>query len=257
MAANPVYYGKEYARKVLSECPTITEEKFIEGFDLTNTQINAIVGIANEVARLAISDGIDAIKKAGLFRQRTKQLCNETVRRQEEYERAHNSNFGERLSLWLDYLDGTEEVFRRHIFIVYNAVKMVLDKHHQSNAELKARLECGLICAQLAVAQFDALMRDMKQKFNVDYAPVFAKGRYTNPLYVWRQVCDIYVKTDDPNETIDLNHDANLRTAVDVLSRKLSDGAMLNKICDKAIVQNMEIARKYVSEEDLNNLGIG
>ena len=102
------------------------------GFDRTNALMNTLVGIANEVARLAISDGIAAIKKAGLYRQRTKQLCNETVRMQEEYEAKHNSNFGDRLSLWLDYLDGTEDEYRKHIFIVYNAIKMALDKHPQT-----------------------------------------------------------------------------------------------------------------------------
>lgn len=254
--ANPIYYSKQYARQVLRDCPTITQEKFMEGFDRTAGLVNTFVGIANEVARLAISDGIDAIKKAGLFRQKTKQLCNETVRRQEEYETVHNSNFGERLSLWLDYLDGTEEEYRRHIFVLYNAVKMALDKHHQSNAELKARMECGLICAELAVGQFDAVMRDMKEKYGVDYAPIFIKGRYTRPLYTWKQLCDIYVKTDDPNEVIDLNADVNLRMAADVLSRKLSDADLLNRIGTAAIKQNLDVARKYVSKEDLEDLDV-
>lgn len=254
MSADPTYYHSEFARKVVRECPTITKERFMAGFDRTNALMNTIVGIANEVARLAISDGIEAIKKAGLYRQQTKQLCNETVRRQEEYEAKHNSNFGDRLSLWLDYLDGTEEEYRQHIFIVYNAIKMALDKHHQTNTELKARLECGLICAQLAVGQFDALMRDMKQKYGVDYTPVFSLGRYTNPLYYWRKICDIYVKEDNPDDIIDLNRDENLRTAVDVLSNKLSDADLLNRIGSKAICMNLETARKYVSEEDLQEL---
>lgn len=256
MAANPIYYHHQYARQVLRDCPTITEAKFMEGFDRTNTLMNNVVGVANEVARLAISDGIDAIKKAGLYRQRTKQLCNETVRRQEEYERKHNSNFGDKLSLWLDYLDGTEDEFRHHIFVVYNAVKMALDKYYQTNTELKARLECGLICAELAVGQFDALMRDMKDKFGVDYTPIFISGRYTNPLKTWRQICDIYVKTDDPNETIDLNKDKNLRMAADVLSRKLSDAELLNRICTRAIEQNLETSKEYISEEDLRDIGL-
>ena len=256
MSVDPTYYHSKFARKVVMECPTITKERFMAGFDRTNALMNTLVGIANEVARLAISDGIAAIKKAGLYRQRTKQLCNETVRMQEEYEAKHNSNFGDRLSLWLDYLDGTEDEFRKHIFIVYNAIKMALDKHHQTNTELMARLECGLICAQLAVGQFDALMRDMKQKFGVDYTPVFSLGRYTNPLNSWRKICSIYVKEDNPDDIIDLNTDENLRTAVDVLTAKLSDADLLNRIGTKAIEQNIETARKYVSEQDLRDIGV-
>ena len=256
MATNPLYYSTKYSRQVAASCPTLTTDKYMDGYNRTRSLVNVMIGVANEVARLAISDGIDAIKKAGLYKQKTKQLCNETVRRQEEYESVHNSNFGDRLGLWLDYLDGTEEEYRKHIFILYNAVKMALDKRLQKNAELKAILECGLICAKLAVGQFDALMRDMREKYGVDYTQIFIKGRYTNPLYSWHKVCDIYVQTDDPDEVIDLNEDANLRMAADVLAKKLNDPDLINRLGKHAIEMNMELAKKYVSEQDLRDLGV-
>jgi hypothetical protein len=234
----------------------MTRERYMEGFDRANSLVNTMIGVANEVARLAISDGMDAIKKAGLYKQKTKQLCNETLRRQEAYESQHNSNFGDRLKLWLDYLDGTEDEYRKHIFNIYMALKMTLDKHKQKNADLKARLECGRICAELAVGQFDALMADMKRKFGVDYTALFAAGRYTDPLYTWRQLCDIYVKTDNPDDYIDLNKDANLVLAAEVLARKLSDEELLNRIGKHALEQNIEVARRYANEEDLEELGV-
>lgn len=256
MAANPYYYTHRHSNQVLAENPNMTQERYMEGWDRTNSLVNTMIGVANEVARLAISDGIDAIKHAGLYKQKTKQLCNETFRRQEAYEAIHNSNFGDRLKLWLDYLDGTEDEYRKHIFNIYMAVKMALDKHKQKNTELKAKLECGRICAELAVGQFDALMRDMKLKFGVDYSPLFIAGRYTDPLYTWKQVCNIYVKTDDPDDYINLNADANLRLAADVLAHKLSDADVLNRIGKHALEQNIEVARRYANEEDLEELGV-
>jgi len=256
MAANPLYYTHRHSNQVLAENPGMTQERYMQGFDRANSLVNTMIGVANEVARIAISDGIDAIKQGGLYKQKTKQLCNETFRRQEAYEAIHNSNFGDRLKLWLDYLDGTEDEYRKHIFNIYMAVKMALDKHKQKNTELKAKLECGRICAELAVGQFDALMRDMKLKFGVDYSPLFIAGRYTDPLYTWKQVCNIYVKTDDPDDYINLNDDANLRLAVDVLARKLSDADVLNRIGKHAIEQNLEVAQRYASQEDLEELGV-
>ena len=256
MAANPYYYMRRHSNQVLAENPGMTQERYMQGFDRANSLVNTMIGIANEVARLAISDGMDAIKRAGLYKQRTKQLCNETLRRQEAYESIHNSNFGDRLKLWLDYLDGTEDEYRKHIFNIYMALKMALDKHKQKNADLKARLECGRICAELAVGQFDALMADMKRKFGVDYTALFAAGRYTDPLYTWRQLCDIYVKTDNPDDYIDLNKDANLVLAAEVLARKLSDEEMLNRIGKHAIEQNLEVAQRYASREDLEEPGV-
>ena len=228
----------------------------MEGWDRANSLVNTMIGIANEVARLAISDGIDAIKRAGKYRQKTKQLCNETFRRQEEYESIHNQNFGDRLKLWLDYLDGTEDEYRRHIFNIYMAVKMALDRHRQTNTELKARIECGRICAELAVGQFDALMADLKEKFGVDYSPLFIRGRYDGPLWALRRVCHIYVQTDVPKQYINLNDDANLRLAADVLARKLSDSDVLNRIGKHAIEQNLEVARRFSTDEDLKELGV-
>lgn len=256
MATNPLYYSDKFSRQVVAACPGITKEKYMEGFDRTNSLVNTMIGVANEVARLAISDGIKAIKEAGLYRQKTKRLCNETFRRQEAYEANHNSNFGDRIGLWLDYLDGTEDEFRLHIFNVYNALKMVLDKRRQSNADLKARIECGRICGELAVGQYDALMKDMKEKFGVDYSPIFIKGRYTDPLYTWRLISDMYVKTDSDDDDIDLNKDDNLRLAVDVLARKLSDAELLNRIGKHAIELNIDVAKKYVDDEKLKDLGI-
>ena len=256
MAANPYYYTHRHSNQVLAENPNMTQERYMEGWDRTNSLVNTMIGVANEVARIAISDGIDAIKQGGLYKQKTKQLCNETFRRQEAYEAIHNSNFGDRLKLWLDYLDGTEDEYRKHIFNIYMAVKMALDKHKQTNTELKAKLECGRICGELAVGQFDALMTDLKKKFGVDYTPLFVAGRYTDPLYSWKQVCNLYVKTDDPADYIDLNGDANLRLAADVLARKLSDSDLLNRIGKHALEQNLETAKKYASEEDLEELGI-
>lgn len=254
--ANPLYYQRRYSAQLRLANPKMTQELYMQGFDRANSLVNTMVGIANEVARLAISDGIDAIKAAGLYRQRTKQLCRETFRRQEYYEAIHNRNFGDRLKMWLDYLDGTEEEYRRHIFNVYMAAKQTFDRHKQSNSELKARLECGRICAELAVGQFDVLMQDLRERFGADYSPLFIAARYSEPLATWRLLCDIYVKTDDPKDYINLNDDPNLRLAADILAKKLSDSDVFNRIGKHAIELNLDVASRYATEEDMRELGI-
>lgn len=64
------------------------------------------------------------------------------------------------------------------------------------------------------------------------------------------------MKTDDPDDYINLNDDANLRLAVDVLARKLSDADVLNRIGRHALEQNLEVAQRYASQEDLEELGV-
>ena len=172
------------------------------------------------------------------------------------YEARHNRNFGDRLKLWLDYLDDVEAEYRPHIFNIYMSVKQVLDRHRQSRSELKARLECGRICATAACGEFDTIMADMKQNYGADYTPHFEAGRYTAPLHAWTQLCDIYVQTDDPDDFISLTEDPNCHLAFDVLCRKLNDPDMLNRVGKKAIEQNLETARQYATEEDLVELGV-
>ena len=247
---------KRHTAEIRRSCPTMTTERYMQGYERAQLLVNTMIGIANEVARLAISDGIDAIRKAGLYKQKTKQLCNETFRRQEEYEAYHNGCFDkERLKMWLDYLDGTEDEYRKHIFNIYMAVKSALDRYNQKDTELKARIECGRICAQLAVGQFDALMKDMKEEYGVDYTPLFTGNRYTNPLHTWMQLSGMYSTQDGP-ERIDLNKDANTVLAAEILARKLSDSDILNRIGKHALSVNMETAKKYANEDDLKEIGL-
>ena len=226
--ANPLYYQRRYSEQLRLANPKMTQELYMQGFDRANTLVNTMVGIANEVARLAISDD----------------------------EAIHNRNFGDRLKMWLDYLDGTEEEYRRHIFNVYMAAKQTFDRHKQSNSELKARLECGRICAELAVGQFDVLMQDLRERFGADYSPLFIAARYSEPLATWRLLCDIYVKTDDPKDYINLNDDTNLRLAADILAKKLCDSDVFNRIGKHAIELNLDVASRYATEEDMRELGI-
>ena len=257
MTANPYLYTKRHNAKLRLECPSMTSERYMEGFDHTNSLINMLVGVANEVARLAISDGMNALRNAGMYRQHVKKLCNETLRRQEQYESVHNNNFGDRLQMWIDYLDSVEEEYRPHIFNIYMSIKQQLDKYRIPQSEAKARVECGRICATMAVAQFDVIMQDMRDRYGADYTPHFIKGRYDGPLHTWTQLCEEVIgKDDDPAYSIDFTHDPNCHLAFDVLSRKLNDPDFLNRIGSKAISMNIDVAKKYATDEDLAELGI-
>lgn len=256
MSTNPHLYPRHYAEAMKMRNPQISYSLFNEGYMYAETSVNLEIGASNEVARIAISDGIEFLKKAGKYKQKTKQLCRETFRRMEQYEAIHNHSFGDRQPLWLDYLDGMEDEFKKHIFNVYIAVKMVLDKHGESSASLKAMLECGRICADVAVDKYDALMLNLKKRFGVDYSPIFSMFRYDRPLFTWSAICDIYVKFDNPRDVIDIDADNNLRMAVNVLCSKLSDEDILNRIGERAIKQNLDIVREYASAEDLLELGI-
>lgn len=254
MPINPLLYQKRHNALLRAMNPTLTSKQYLHGWDETNSRVNMLVGVSNEVARLAVSDGIDALKAAGLYKQRTKQLCKETVKRQEEYEAMHNKNFGDRLKLWLDYLDSVENEYRQHIFHIYMTIKQVMDRYRDGNTEVKARLECARICCTLAVGEFDDVMKSMWEKYGVDYTALFHDGRYDRVAHTWDELCSLWVKTDDPKGYINLNADAQVNLAVDVLARKLNDTDYINRMEKFALDHNLDTAEKYISQEDIEIL---
>ena len=58
---NPYLYLKRHNMQLTLSAPGLTSEKYMEGFERTNTLVNTMVGVANEVARLAIADGINSL----------------------------------------------------------------------------------------------------------------------------------------------------------------------------------------------------
>ena len=53
MAANPLYYLHRHSNQVLAANPGMTKERYMKGYERANTLTNTMIGIANEIARIA------------------------------------------------------------------------------------------------------------------------------------------------------------------------------------------------------------
>ena len=235
--------------------PGMTREKYEHGYWETDKLVNCIVGIGNEVARLAISDGISAVEKSNRYRHEVKHWTKETFREQEAYENMHLHKFlSDQQQVFLDFLDAVEKEFCPHIFKMYMSLKLVMLKHRQGDSDLKARVECGRVVALMACANFDVIMQDSKQKYGADYTALFQQFRYTKPLAAWTRVAEKIVVNDHPEQELSLTGDENCQLAYDILARKMADFELINRIGYVALAHNQEIAAKYASEEDLREL---
>lgn len=249
---NNIYYPRRATRLMR---PGMTREQYENGYWETDKIVNCIVGISNEVARLAIADGISAVEKSKFYRHEVKHWTKETFREQEAYENGHLRKFmKDQQQVFLDFLDAVEKEYRPHIFKMYMSLKLVMLKHRQSNAELKAKVECGRVVAVLACANFDAIMEAHRKKFGADYTALFQQFRYTKPLAAWTRVAEKIVVNDHPEQDISLTGDANCQLGYDILARKMADFDLMNRIGCVALRQNMDIAEKYANEEDLQEL---
>ena len=134
------------------------------------------------------------------------------------------------------------------------SLKQAMDRQHQGNSELKARVECGRVAAVLACANFDDVMKSHLEKYGADYTALFQQFRYTQPLHCWTQVAQRIVRDDHPETPTSLRDDEQCQLAFDILARKTADFELINRIGYVALSQNEEIARKYADEDDLREL---
>ena len=235
--------------------PGMTRQQYENGYWETDKIVNCIVGVSNEVARLAIADGIKAVEGSRLYRHEVKHWTKKTFSEQEAYENGHLRKFlKDQQHIFLDYLDAVEEEFRPHIFKLYMSLKQAMDRQHQGNSELKARVECGRVAAVLACANFDDVMKSHLEKYGADYTALFQQFRYTQPLHCWTQVAQRIVRDDHPETPTSLRDDEQCQLAFDILARKTADFELINRIGYVALSQNEEIARKYADEDDLREL---
>lgn len=249
---NPLYYPGQATRLM---GPNMTREVYENGYFETWRLVNCIIGVGNEVARLAIADGIKAVENSDLYRHDIKHWTKETFRQQENYENNHLRTFmQDRQKMFLDYLDAVEKEFRPHIFKVYMSLKQAMDRNQQSLSELKARVECGRVVATLACANFDVLMDAHREKYGVNYTALFQQFRYTQPMQAWSRVAEKIVRDDHPDRPTSLSDDPNCNLAYDILGRKMADFELINRIGYVAIQNNLETAYKFAKEEDIKEL---
>lgn len=249
---NGIYYPRRATRLMR---PGMTREQYMHGYDETDKLVNTVIGMNNEVARLALADAIYAVEKSEYYRHEIKKWTKETFKEQEAYEGRHLSKFfKDQQQVFLDYLDAVEKEFKPHIFNMYMSLKMAMMKAHQHEAGLKAKVECGRVIAMIACANFDVLMREHKKKYGADYTAVFEEYRYTKPLALWSKVTERIVVDNHPENPTSLTDDAMCKRSYEVLACKMCDYKIINRIGCVAISQNKETAKKYANEEELKEL---
>lgn len=252
---NGIYYPKRATQMMKLARPGITRKDFEQGYMETDKLVNTIVGLGNEVARLALADAIYAVEKSDFYFFNVAKWTRKTFEEQESYEHRHlHKFFKDQQQVFLDYLDAVEEEFRPHIFKMNMSLRLAMLRQKQSNAILKAQVECGRVIAKLACDNFDALMEAHRKKYGVNYAAHFQEFRYTKPLALWTRVTRLIVTDDHPEDNNSLTDDKNCQLAYEVLARKMCDFKLINRIGYVAISKNREIAEKYATMEELQEL---
>ena len=236
----------------------VNKEKLLEGFKVSCNFISTYISVANEVARIATDNAIEALKEAGLYRQNTKRWCRKVSESFEKYERHLLDVYDERNQVMLDYLDSVSDFMGKDIDIFVYSLKSVFDKYNEPKSFLMAKMEAARVLLENAALTYEQIMEIQSSKYAggvYDYGKYFRSVSLRDIFGYWENVSLPLMHSAHGN-VIDLNDDKNVSLAFDVIRNHLSDKEFLNKIGAKALSYNIELARKYVSDEELKELNL-
>lgn len=235
---------KEEQRKVIFEKTRAAYEK-------QNSVFNVVVSAANEIAWLALDEALSQLKPSKYYRHEVKRWAKTALKRYQEYEEMHHRNFDERYQIFIDYLDSIDDLFKKDIFLLTMSIKQHLDKFGEKDTKIKAIVETADILLENACLSFDWLFDDLAKESGYNFRRFFLKGRLTGVYSAWQNVVKSICKVESKH--INLDKDKNTSLAFEVIRKKLHPN-YLNKAGKQAIDLNMDVAMKYITEEELNEM---
>lgn len=178
----------------------------------------------NDVTCSAIIEAVELLKKSKLYKQRTKQLCNQIGKERKKYERRineiiskHNQDF------FADANDTIMEAIGKDLDILYYQFKSTLDKQKVSDSHVLAKLELASAMAQLSVQSWERRINDMsKEVTGVRERMMYLRLSSLETLFK-ELICSIHVE-----QYVNFNTEqANM--AMEIIMKKLVNGELIAK----------------------------
>ncbi|TGX80491.1 hypothetical protein E5358_12600 [Palleniella muris] len=229
----------------------MTKENAETAYNKLNALINVVLGAANTIAGRCLYNAIEVL--AGdkrLYRHELKRLANEAKKYFDSYERTHMDNFGEKHQLFLDYLDGVEDEVMPHADTMYWSIKSALDRHNESDSELKAKVLLAHVLLEYSCQVYDDLIEKTRTSSGYNFDRFMRPARLTRVLHSWDGICGILCKSE---HDIDLNSEPNCLLAFRVIKRILQSGEAMNKAGYNALMLNPEFIEE-IGDEDFEIL---
>ena len=206
--------------------------------------LNVKQAMVNTVAGRAVFDAREALKKTRLWRHGVKHDMNEAYRLYAAYEKLHTSDFGDRYTAFLDYLDNVEEAIQPHVEILKLTAWQVMTRRGLDLGEVRGRVMAARTLTGLATRAFDILMADSKKKVGVDFTKWFCPARLTSVEHLLKRVTDVVCLTSDPEVDKEFADDGQVSLAMRVIVNKYADWDFVDSMLMKVVEQNPELAER-------------
>ena len=204
-------------------------------------------GIYNSV-QTAMIDAREAIKDTPLYRHEVKRNIRLAMNAYDALAGKIKQGLGPKYQLWLDTTDAIDDEMYRHTQKLFFAIDAHLLAHNVSWHRARAWMETARILADMAAATFRQLFGYLHRTVGVDMSRLFRGGDFADILHYWERAALPLLSTAQV-PGINLNGDANVNLAVDIINTRIKDYHLLNRAGNYALHRNPD-QWKYIDDKE-------
>lgn len=181
------------------------------------------------------------VERRDILHGKVKRFCNNAFREARIRTSTIKDNMVNK-QFWLDYSDRVIDEADNDITMFRIAIKQTLDNANAKDSEIISHAETTRTMLDLAVGQFDEIMKLSKERYGRDYSSVFSEYRLNAVLYWWTQMCDILCK----GIKADMNN-KNTTGLFDKMCDKFGSGAYIQACLQEAYKNNPDFIENSIA----------
>lgn len=199
--------------------------KLYEDSDTIFAQAYCFICMPNDAASYAFTDAYEQLSRSKFFRHETKMHAKRTKELVEAYDKRlyfHMKKYGKEY-LFMDTCDRYHEHIEKHVFLLRMAIKRVLDRNNEPEAELVSYLLTALNLLQMAVMQWENFWTTVDNSCGYDLRRDFSGGSYARIFEEWKKTLIAFPQKIG-SRTLE---DVNVKIGIRALILKLIDPDIL------------------------------
>lgn len=222
----------------------------LRSFDRANGLVNLVMGAWNSLCGTAIKDAHDAVRTTPLFRGLAKKRMNDAMEVFGKYEDKHLSNFGEKYTMYLDFLDSVDEQMKRHYNMMRLSLLQVFTRAGSRHKGEKAGMVTALLLLNLSVECFDNMMAAIRKETGQNFTEHFLPARLDAVKKYWHSACGQMLtdKEDREAERMMFN-DKSVNLSAKIIANILQGEEIINRAGNDALKLNPQYYENLTDEE--------
>lgn len=219
-------------------------ERDLEGLRWTARIIDFGIGLSVIAAFNEIRSTFVYLRESPLFRHKTKNIVNNTMRMIRHREVEIRSIMKDK-SFWDDYSDTVIDAANNDVTLFRISIKNTLDKEGYKNSNIVSYMETARVLLEMSVQHFESVMADAKERYGRDYTEDFKVYHVGAIRTSWERATEMLYK----GTPIDLNTPSN-KAAFENMAKKFAEGLYIQDCLKIAMENNPDFFNNDIEIKD-------